>query len=81
MVDLVLDPSAGDRGFYDRLLAYVVVDGQDFNAGLVGQGYARVYTEGTSSREADYLRLQGVAASNPYSAAFCRELGLDLIVG
>lgn len=60
-VELVMDDAAGDRGFFDRLLAYIVVDGQDFNAQLVKQGYARVYTEGTSGREADYLRLEGVA--------------------
>ena len=68
MIDLVLDPEAGERGFYDRLLAYIVVDDQDFNAKLVEQGYARVYAEGTSSREADYLRLQW--------AAQAQELGL-----
>ena len=60
-VTLVLDPAAGLRGTYLRLLAYVIVDGQDFNALLVEQGYARVYVEGHSSREQDYLRLQSQA--------------------
>ena len=36
----------------------VIVDGQDFNAALVEQGYARVYTEGSSSREQKYLELK-----------------------
>jgi len=71
---LVLDPSAGDRGFFGRLLAYLVVDGQDFNAGLVEQGYARVCTEGTSRREADYLMLQGVAQEHSVGLWKCERL-------
>jgi micrococcal nuclease len=57
-VTLIKDPATGERGFYGRLLAYIHVDDQDFNATLVEQGYARVYTEGESSREGDYLRLE-----------------------
>tara|TARA_B100000949_G_scaffold224106_1_gene227191 strand:- start:157 stop:987 length:831 start_codon:yes stop_codon:yes gene_type:complete len=57
-VTVIKDPAAGERGFYGRLLAYIHVDGQDFNATLVEQGYARVYIEGKNSREGDYLVLQ-----------------------
>ena len=57
-VVLVLDPAAGERGTFGRLLVYVHVSGVDFNALLVRRGYARVYTEGTASREQQYLRLQ-----------------------
>jgi micrococcal nuclease len=42
-VELGFDPNEGRRGYYDRLLAYVYVDGESFNYGLVRQGYARMY--------------------------------------
>ena len=58
IVELVLDSDAGLRGFYGRLLAYVQVGDLDFNARLVELGYARVYEEGSSRREAKYLSLQ-----------------------
>ena len=57
-VALVMDPAAGERGSYGRLLAYVHVDRTDFNASLVDGGLARVYTEGDSSREKEYLALE-----------------------
>jgi micrococcal nuclease len=56
-VGVVLDPTAGDRGYYGRLLAYIHIGDQDFNATLVEQGYARVYAEGESSRKTQYLQL------------------------
>jgi len=40
------------------------VDGEDFNAAQVEQGYARVYTEGDSSREEEYLELQHQAQAD-----------------
>jgi micrococcal nuclease len=42
-VRLGFDPNEGKRGYYGRLLAYVYVDGESFNYGLVRQGYARMY--------------------------------------
>lgn len=60
-VMLMPDPAAGERGYYDRLLAYVHIDGEDFNAMLVSKGYARVYIEGTSTREEEYLKFEGEA--------------------
>ena len=52
-------PGTGtERDTAGRLLAFIHVDGRDFNAVLVEQGYARVYTVGESQREDDYLRLQ-----------------------
>ena len=49
---------AGERGYYGRLLAYIEIDGYDFNESLISRGYARVYEEGTSSREKRYLSMQ-----------------------
>jgi len=50
-VTLRFDDAAGRRGGYDRLLAYVVVDGRSFNAALLERGYARLYD--SSFRERD----------------------------
>ena len=71
-VTLVSDPQAGDRGFFDRLLAYVHVDGQDIGAELVRMGLARVYTEGDSNREREYLELQDLALEDNIGLWRCR---------
>ena len=57
----MFDDEAGERGYYGRLLAYIELDGYDFNESLISRGYARVYEEGTSSREKRYLSMQGKA--------------------
>ena len=57
-VKLILDEAAGDRGYYGRLLAYIEIDGYDFNETLINQGYARVYEEGTATREKRYMLSQ-----------------------
>ena len=61
VVILLLDPMADARDPFGRLLAYVESEGRDLNAALVEEGLARVYTEGQSSREAEYLALQEAA--------------------
>jgi micrococcal nuclease len=50
-VQLRFDATEGRRGGYDRLLAYVVVDGQSINAALLERGHARLYD--SSFRERD----------------------------
>ena len=57
-VSLIFDEQAGRRGYYDRLLAYIEINGEDFNELLIEGGYARVYEEGKSSREKTYLLTQ-----------------------
>jgi micrococcal nuclease len=42
-MSLRIDPQSDGRGYYDRLLAYVVVDDRNFNYRLLTRGYARVY--------------------------------------
>ncbi|ERH01111.1 MAG: micrococcal nuclease [Halonotius sp. J07HN6] len=42
-VRLVVDSEADRRGGYGRLLAYIYVDGENFNKALVTDGYARLY--------------------------------------
>ncbi len=52
-----IDPLAGYRDRYGRILAYVYVDGKDFNAVLLEKGYARVYISNFKKLE-EYLRIQ-----------------------
>lgn len=50
------------KDVYERLLAYVHLPGDDdFNKQLVENGLARVYEEGDSTREMDYLHSQLLA--------------------
>mgnify|MGYP006273134007 FL=1 len=50
-VRLVFDETADRRGYYDRLLAYVHVDGASFNLALVEAGHARLYESTFTERE------------------------------
>ena len=60
-VELALDPVAGERGTFGRLLAYIQVDSKDFGADLVQGGFARVYVEGVSRKEREYLAVESEA--------------------
>ncbi|WP_435161130.1 thermonuclease family protein [Halorubrum sp. SY-15] len=53
-VTLRFDALAPTRGDYDRLLAYVVVDGASLNRRLVAAGHARVYDSTFERTEAFY---------------------------
>ena len=50
-VTLVFDEQSERRGYYGRLLAYVVVDGESFNHALVRAGHARVYDTAFTERK------------------------------
>ena len=63
-----------------RLLAFVEVEGQDFNAELVRLGLARVYTEGQSSREKSFLVLQQQAQEKNAGLWSCRSESLPSTV-
>lgn len=52
------DELAGFKDRYGRLLAYVYVNGTDFNAELVKLGLARVYVEGKFKKKSYYLKLE-----------------------
>ena len=72
-VVLELDPLAGDRDDFGRLLAYVLLDGQDFGASLVEGGYARAYLMGEGGgREAAYLLSQSLAQETSQGLWQCR---------
>jgi len=55
-VGIATDPNLDRRGYYDRLLAYVVVDDRLFNYQLVATGRARVY-------DSDFSRGDSFAAA------------------
>ena len=62
-VTLVFDERSERRGYYGRLLAYVVVDGDSFNHALVRTGHARVYDTTFTERER-YERTAAAAREN-----------------
>lgn len=60
----VVTDSEGDRrGSFDRLLAYIYVDGENFNRELLKGGYARVYDSEFSLRE-EFDSVEEQARSN-----------------
>lgn len=50
-VRIAFDEGADRRDYYDRLLAYVHVDGESFNRELLRRGYARLYDGTFTERE------------------------------
>lgn len=62
-VTVEFDPVSDRRGGYDRLLAYVVVDGDSFNRALLEGGYARLYDSEFTKRD-DYAGVEGQARDN-----------------
>jgi len=73
-VSLRFDPESDTRGYYDRLLAYVVVDGGNFNHRLVARGYARVYD--SSFTESDrFYDAESAAQDNGTRVWACRTPG------
>ena len=50
-VRIEVDEEADRRGGFGRLLAYVYVDGENFNERLLANGYARVYDSSFSMRD------------------------------
>jgi micrococcal nuclease len=50
-VTLRFDPESDRRGYYGRLLGYLIVDGENFNRELLDDGLARVYDSSFTLRE------------------------------
>ena len=70
-VQIVTDELAGRRGGYDRLLVYVVIDGEVFGEQLLEGGYARLY-------ETEFLLYDGFGAAEARAQAADRGVwGLD----
>jgi len=71
-VRLRLDPQSDGRGYYGRLLAYVVVDESSFNHRLVADGYARVYDSEFSESDRFYAA-ESRAQDNATGVWTCRR--------
>jgi len=70
---LKFDPLSDRRGGYDRLLAYVVLNGDNVNYDLVADGYARVYdSEFTESDR--FYEAESVARSQERGVWRCRSV-------
>jgi micrococcal nuclease len=61
-IGLAFDPNLDRRGYYGRLLAYVVYDNASLNYGLIADGLARVY-ESDFTRRPAYEGAEATAAS------------------
>lgn len=70
-VTLRVDPQADRRGGYDRLLGYIVHDGDSVNYDLVAAGYARVY-DSTFSESERFYDAEAAAQSDGRRVWACR---------
>ena len=73
-VNVSFDPQTRQKDTSGRLLAYVRVDGRDFNAALVELGYARAYEGGTASHsQKNYPKLQSRAQAQRIGLWNCED--------
>ena len=80
-VYIEFDASAGFKGYYGRWLCYVYMpNNTDFNAELIKRGLARVYEEGTCSKESYYLTLQQQAMNDRIGLWSCMPEGGEGVV-
>lgn len=70
-VTLAFDPLTDRRGGYDRLLAYVYVDGRNLNGELVAAGHARVYDTEFALRDS-FEAMEASAQSDGRGLWTCR---------
>ena len=77
-VILASDPLTEERDYYDRLLSYIEIEGKDFSAMLLENGYARVYTESKTSRTDSYLILEENAKKNKLGLWGCPTLPTNI---
>ena len=73
IVTLVIDGTTfGDLFTFGRLLAFVNLDGEDFNRTLLELGLARAYTEASNTREREYLDVQQRAQADNAGLWACK---------
>jgi len=72
-VEVRFDDGAARRGTHDRLLMYVVVDGQNFNYGLVAKGYARVF-DGSFTQSERFYDAEADAQAAQTGVWACRSI-------
>ena len=57
-VTLEADPTGDTRDRYGRLLRYVHLDGQNFNARLIREGYGHAYRRFPFSKRTEFIQLE-----------------------
>jgi micrococcal nuclease len=72
-VQIQFDDAADRRGAFDRLLTYVIVDGQNFNYQLVANGYARVF-DSTFSQSDRFYTAESDAQTTQTGVWECRSV-------
>lgn len=72
-VQLRFDDQSDRRGSYGRLLAYVIVDGENVNYRLVSEGHARVYDTEFSQSDRFYSA-ESIAQSGNIGVWSCRDV-------
>ncbi|WP_336337564.1 lamin tail domain-containing protein [Haloarcula brevis] len=73
-VGLAFDPNVDRRGYYDRLLAYVVLDGTLFNYRLVETGHGRVY-DSEFTRAERFYAAEDAARADRHGLWRCTDPG------
>jgi micrococcal nuclease len=75
-VTLQFDEAADRRGYYDRLIAYIIVDGTNFNYQLVADGYARVF-DSPFSQSSRFYDAEAAAQADGTRVWSCRSVEDD----
>lgn len=57
-VDLQTDPFSSERDRYQRLLRYIIIEGEDINLKMVSDGYAFAYLKYNFRKAAEYEQAQ-----------------------
>ena len=57
-MSLARDRTGDTADRYDHLLRYVYLDGQNFNARLIGDGYAHAYRRFPFSKRTEFIQLE-----------------------
>lgn len=73
-VTLQFDDQSDARGYYGRLLAYVLVDGANLNYRLVADGHARVY-DSTFTQSNRFYSAEDDAQATETGVWDCRSIG------
>jgi micrococcal nuclease len=76
-VTLKFDSEADRRGYYGRLLAYVYIDGENFNYQLIDHGHARVY-DSTFSKSDEFYAAESDAQSAGIGVWACEDPASEL---
>lgn len=76
-VTLKFDSEADRRGYYGRLLAYVYIDGENFNYQLIENGHARVY-DSTFSQSDSFYSAESAAQSADVGTWACTSPSSEL---